>query len=717
MSGLRFSALKTVSSRRSKRAKLPRKKVSEYFGSHALGLVQMKRLLPAEIYDRLCVLIEEGKSLDIHTADAIAGAVRNWAIDQGATHYTHWFHPLTGATAEKHDAFFNHLQEIEVLESDALVQQEPDASSFPSGGIRSTFEARGYTAWDPSSPFFIWDTTLCIPTVFVSYRGEALDYKTPLLRSIQATSAAATQLCQHFDPSIKWVRSMVGWEQEFFVIDRALYQARPDLIMCNRTLFGHPPAKGQQLADHYFGSITPRVQEYLKALEVAAYQLGIPLRTRHNEVAPAQYEVAPMFEEAQIAADHNQLLKDIMEKIARDYDLQVLFHEKPFAQLNGSGKHCNWSLVTNTGTNLMRPEYRSPLFLIFFLLTLRGIHRHASLLRASCASYGNDYRLGAQEAPPAIVSVFVGDQIHQIISELASSKDFGHHLKEQSMLSLGIGQIAQLPQDNTDRNRTSPIAFTGNKFELRSVGAEANISLAITTLNTLIAEEATLFAKRLRGMPKDSKKQSAFLEPIMSEYAKEVQPILFNGNGYSEEWIKEAARRGLPELRTTPMALKTYTQRARTALFERHKVFSPRELKSRYHIQLEKYVKKVEIEAQLTQDMIGSHIIPVSIRYQNMLLENLRGLKEAGFSRSPMRKTLKRLDALISTLIEESSSMEEVIYRIKRMSTPLEQAQAYAEQIVLHYFPILRSTVDALELIVDDEQWPLVKYRELLFLK
>ena len=717
MRSLRFSALQAASSRKTKRTRLSRAKVSDYFGSHALGLAQMRHLLPSEAYDRLRSLIAQGQPLDLQTADVVAAAVRNWAIERGATHYTHWFHPLTGATAEKHDAFFDSTQNVELLKSNALVQQEPDASSFPSGGIRSTFEARGYTAWDPSSPFFIWDTTLCIPTIFVSYTGDALDYKAPLLKSIQEISSAATKLCRYFDPQIEWVRAVVGWEQEFFVVDRALYQARPDLMMCGRTLFGRPPAKGQQLADHYFGSITPRVLEYLKALEVAAYRLGIPLCTRHNEVAPSQYEVAPMFEEAQIAADHNQLLKDVMEKIAREHDLQVLFHEKPFAHLNGNGKHCNWSLLTNQGTNLMQPQYQNPLFLIFFLLTLRGIYRNASLLRASISSYANDYRLGAHEAPPAIISVFVGEQFQQILRELTHNKPLQDHFKEKSMLSLGIHQIAQIPQDNTDRNRTSPIAFTGNKFEFRSVGAEANISHAMTTLNTLLADEAVTLCQKLEQMPTKHADRQAFLAPILSEYAKEVQPILFNGNGYSSEWVEEANKRGLPHLKTTPEALRIYTTKDAENLFSRHQIFTPKELESRYQTELEKYIKKIDIEIHLSQDLISNHIIPTSIQYQNTLLQNLRSLKEAGIQKTPLNQILHQLHDLISTLIEESNAMEEALHKIRAISDPQTQAEAYADRIAMYYFPSLRSAVDALELIVDDELWPLVKYRELLFFK
>lgn len=717
MKALRFSALQAVSTRRRRRTRLPRRKVSDYFGSHALGLAQMKHLLPSEMYEQLSAAIEKNCPIDAQTAAAVAAAVRAWAIDKGATHYTHWFHPLTGATAEKHDAFFDHIQGIEVLKSSALVQQEPDASSFPSGGIRSTFEARGYTAWDPSSPFFIWDTTLCIPTVFVSYTGDALDYKAPLLKSMQAISRSAATLCRYFDAKVKYVKPVVGWEQEFFIVDRALYQARPDLIMCGRTLFGHPPARGQQLADHYFGSISPRVMEYLKALEIAAYQLGIPLRTRHNEVAPAQYEVAPMFEEAQIAADHNQLLRDIMEKIAREHDLQVLFHEKPFAQLNGSGKHCNWSLITDTGQNLLQPQDNNLLFLIFFLLTIRGVHRYADLLRASIASYGNDCRLGAHEAPPAIISVFVGKQLSQVIHDLATHKRLQSGHKKKSMLALGIDQIPHIPQDNTDRNRTSPFAFTGNKFEFRAVGAEANISNPLTILNTIVADEAQIFAEKLKDMPKDKdlSQPQAFLAELLSVYAQEVQPIIFDGDGYSPAWTQEAEKRGLPNLKSTPEALEIYTKKDTKILLT--KVLSAKEIASRYEIQLENYIKKAEIEAQLIRDLIGNHIIPTALQYQNTILSNLSQLKAIGIEKKPMLSIQKQLQDLISVLLEELSAMEEDMQQVAGLSNTLTQAKAYVTHIQARYFASLRAAVDELELIVDDEEWPLVKYRELLFLR
>ena len=718
MKSLRFSALQVVSSRRCRRTRLPKKKVSDYFGSHALGLVQMKYLLPSEMYARLCDATAKSRPLDEEAADAVAAALRVWAIEKGVTHYTHWFHPLTGATAEKHDTFFDSKRGIETLQSSALVQQEPDASSLPSGGIRSTFEARGYTAWDPSSPFFIWDTTLCIPTIFVSYTGDALDHKTPLLKSIQAVSSAATKLCKYFDEKVQQIRPMVGWEQEFFVVDRALYHARPDLVMCGRTLFGHPPARGQQLEDHYFGSISSRIMEYLKALEVAAFQLGIPLRTRHNEVAPAQYEVAPMFEEAQIAADHNQLLRDVMEKIARNHDLYVLFHEKPFAGLNGSGKHCNWSLITDTGQNLMQPDTKSPLFLIFFLITLRGILRHADLLRASTSSYGNDFRLGGNEAPPAIMSVFVGTQLSRVIEELAKGKDVrkDRHT-EKSLLLLGVDQTPHILQDNTDRNRTSPFAFTGNKFELRAVGAEANISESITVLNALMAEESSIFAEHLKKMPSESSRQQLFLTELLCRYAQEVRPIVFDGDGYSKTWPTEAKRRGLSNLKNTVDTLEAYTRKSSEQLYVNQKILSSKEIASRYKIRLVNYIRKAEIEARLMCDLIGNHIVPTAVQYQNKLLENLLNLRKIGVEKSSVMHIVKRLSELLSLLLEDMRSLQEELQRIEQLPDTKDQAKACAEKICANYFGSLRTAVDELETIVDDEQWPLVKYRELLFLR
>ena len=718
MKNLRFSALQAVTSRRCKRTRLPKEKISSYFGSHALGLVHMKPLLPAEVYTRLCASREEGRPLDVEAAEAVAAAVRAWAIEKGVTHYTHWFHPLTDATAEKHDTFFDSRRSIEVLQSSELIQQEPDASSLPSGGIRSTFEARGYTAWDPSSPFFIWGTTLCIPTLFVSYTGDALDYKTPLLKSIQAVSSSSAALCRHFNKRVRRVSPMVGWEQEFFVVDRALYHARPDLIMCGRTLFGHPPARGQQLEDHYFGSISPRIMEYLKALELAALRLGIPLRTRHNEVAPSQYEVAPMFEEAQIAADHNQLLRDIMEKIAREYDLCVLFHEKPFAGLNGSGKHCNWSLITDTGQNLVQPDTQGPLFLIFFLITLRGMLRHADLLRASAASYGNDFRLGGNEAPPAIMSVFVGSQLSRVIEELAKGKGLhtGQH-KEKSTLSLGVDQTPHILQDNTDRNRTSPFAFTGNKFELRSVGAEANISESITVLNALVAEEASIFSKQIKNMPSSEAAQNAFLTELLGRYAQEVRPIIFDGDGYSESWPEEAKKRGLSNLKNTTEALEAYTRKPTKTLYVTQKILTQKEIESRYKIRLVNYIRKVEIEAKLMCDLIGSHVIPTAVRYQSKLLDNILKLKAVSIEKSPVMRIVKRIQELLCLLSEDLTSLQEELLRTEQLSSIELQAKAYTKDIRERYFDSLRSAVDELETIVDDEEWPLVKYRELLFLR
>ena len=716
MIDLRTSALQTVSKRRVRRTILEKKTISEYFGSDTLTVLQMKALLPLETYEKVTQIGKDKAPLDKQTANAVADLVRDWAISKGATHYSHWFHPLTGSTAEKHDCFFDHRSKIETLTSRALIQQEPDASSFPSGGIRSTFEARGYTAWACSSPFFIWHTTLCVPTIFVAYTGEALDEKTPLLRSIQSVSHQAANLCRYFDEKVARVHPMVGWEQEYFLVDRALYQARPDLLICGRTLFGHPPAKGQQLEDHYFGSIAPRVMEYMKAFEQAAYRLGIPLQTRHNEVAPAQYEVASMFEEAQIAADHNQLLRDVMEKIALEHDLQVLFQEKPFAGLNGSGKHCNWSLMTNTGINLLQPN-ENVLFLIFLLLVLRGVYRHSDILRASIASYGNDLRLGAQEAPPTIISVFIGEPLERVITTVAEMGNLEHKHLEKSLFSLGIDQIPSLSKDTTDRNRTSPFAFTGNKFEFRAVGAEGNISAPITALNTLIAKECRLFSKQLVKMPTEKEAQHIFLAKLLSQYAKEVQPIIFNGDGYLPEWQKEAKKRRLPDAKTTPEALEIYTQKSTALFFGEAHILSEKELISRYEIELSKYIKKVNIEAQLVCNLVGNHIIPATVDYQNKLLDNVIKLKQVGIEKAAIKGIIQEINSLIDLLLSQIEELKVIIQQIHTLSDPLSRAKALSEKVCDQHFVDVRKIVDKLELLVDNQAWPLVKYRELLFLR
>ena len=727
MSNSRHLGLSIVAGRQLKRG--PRHpdgaQVSSYFGSHTLGLSEMEDLLPALAYKQLCEMTAAGKQLDEGLANAVAHSVREWAMSLGATHYTHWFHPLTGATAEKHDAFYDHLREIETLDGALLVQQEPDASSFPTGGIRSTFEARGYTAWDPLTSFFVWDTALCIPTVFVSYTGEALDYRAPLLKSMQALGHAATRFAQVFDPAIQSVKPMVGWEQEFFLLDRALYQSRPDLMMSGRTIFGASPARGQQLEDHYFGSIPPRVMHFFKDLERVAYRLGIPLRTRHNEVSPAQYELASMYEEAQVAADHNQILRDIMPRVARDHNLQVLFHEKPFAGLNGSGKHCNWSLMADTGTQLMSPHSGDELFfLASILLTLRGVMRHGNLIRASVASYANDFRMGVHEAPPSIVSVYMGKHLSDILMRLAeqgvidmdtSAKQLA---KEEKKLSLGIEQIADISKHSTDRNRTSPFAFTGNKFELRAVGSDANIANPLTVLNALFAEQATEFVENIQDIGTNTRATRAKVMACLADYAKEVQPIIFNGDGYAKEWKKEAVQRKLPELKSTPEALAVYAkEKAIEHLFSSQGIFTKRELASRQEIRLKNYLRKVEIEVRLMQDIVQTAIIPAAWKHQNVLLENLRlraDMKQPVASSVSLRTT-KRIEDLIHAMHDELEALSNAMDKARVASDLQEQANSYARQVIGVHYPLLRQAVDKLESLLDDELWPLTKYHELLF--
>ena len=722
MENFRFIALRSLNTHDKNHASSHHsKKISDYFGSDALDIEDMESLLPGDIFQKLYVATKKSHSITKDIADAVATAVKSWAMHRGATHYTHWFHPLTDTTAEKHDTFFHSLKSVEVLESSALIQQEPDASSFPSGGIRSTFEARGYTAWSPASPFFIWDTTLCIPTVFISYTGDALDYKAPLLKSMQSINSASRRLLKHLNKPTQRVKTSIGWEQEFFLIDRALYKARPDVIMGGRTVFGHAPARGQQLLDHYFGSIPSRVMEFLKDLEEKAYRLGIPLRTRHNEVAPAQYELAPMFEDAHIAADHNQLLRDIMHKIARQHNLKVLFHEKPFDKLNGSGKHCNWSLLTEEGVNLVKPSQRSAdhlCFFSFFLIVMRAVQRHADLLRASVATYSNDLRLGGHEAPPAIISVFVGSQLSKIISQIARSKKIStrNHVKE--LLQLGIDQMPEISKDNTDRNRTSPFAFTGNKFEFRAVGSEANISDAITVLNSIVADEIHTFCDHIeKKEEKSSKKAHDIIYEQLTVYAKEVQQVLFDGDGYGEAWEKEAQKRGLSNTRHTPKALEAYLTPQTMKMFERQSIYSQKEIHARHEIKLEMYNKKLEIEAHLMLDLCMSHIIPATVHYQNALLQHAHHLQQMDLP-NPMHNLLKDMNHHLKELFFQTQSMKEDLTRFeKTLSNAKEKAFAYVDNIKNRYFHIIREHVDALELIVDDKYWPLVKYRELLFLR
>lgn len=720
MAFLRFSALNLVQSRKKIDVSVPSRKISDYFGELTFGLTQMRSSLSQEIFARVEHAIENRKRIDAETADAVAAAVRVWAMDRGVTHYTHWFQPLTGATAEKHDAFFDPTSRLEQLRGGELVQQEPDASSFPNGGIRSTFEARGYTAWDPSSPMFIYGSTLCIPTIFVAFTGEALDYKAPLMKALDTVDKASTKVCRLFDRNIGKVNAMLGWEQEYFVVDKALYDARPDLVLGGRTVFGHNPARGQQLDDHYFGAIPGRVYDFMKEFEIEAHRLGIPLRTRHNEVAPGQYEAAPMFGPVNVASDQNQLLKDLMHRIAEKHYFKVLFHEKPFAGLNGSGKHNNWSLVTDSGINLLQPTNSARenlLFLIFLVTTIKAVYEYADLLRASIASAGNDFRLGANEAPPAIISVFLGSTLTSVLNELEQNGNVKIEKGDNLYMKLGIDQIPEIILDNTDRNRTSPFAFTGNKFEFRAVGSDANVSNPMTVLNVIVAEQLNDFYKRVSKMINKGEDKRLAAIDVLREYIKTSKKIRFEGDGYSEEWIREAEKRKLSNVKDTPRALDFYTTEDSIKLFERHKVLTRIEVEARHEIMLENYIKKIQIESRVMGDLAHNHIIPTSIAYQNKLIRNASGLKELGINAGEIIKTIEEISKHISNLRKQVHDMVEERKRINKIEDTRERAIAYCDQIKVKYFEDIRYAADKLELFVDDEDWPLVKYRELLFLK
>ncbi len=727
MATLRFRALDLVNQRETTQVSIPEGKISDYFGSNVFNTKTMQSLLPSEVYKQVIQVIESGEKISTSLADSVASAMKTWAMSKGATHYTHWFQPLTGTTAEKHDSFFELDGElaIEKFRASALVQQEPDASSFPNGGIRNTFEARGYTAWDPSSPAFIIEInetkTLCIPTIFVSYTGEALDFKAPLLKALSAIDKAAVDVCDFFDKDVTKVIATLGAEQEYFLVDEALFNARPDLVMAGRSVFGHTPAKGQQLEDHYFGSIPPRVRAYMIDFETEALKLGIPLRTRHNEVAPGQFECAPQFGELNLSVDHNSLLMDIMSKVASKHKLKVLFHEKPFAGINGSGKHCNWSLGTNTGKNLLSPGRRPKdnlVFLTFFVNTIRAVYEHADLLRASIASASNDHRLGANEAPPAIISVFLGSQLSAVLDALEQNTDVIEK-GDNMYLKLGIDKIPEILLDNTDRNRTSPFAFTGNKFEFRAVGSSANPAQALVVLNTIVANQLIHFKNSVNAeIEKGVKKEVAIIN-ILKEYIKESKAIRFEGNGYSQEWVDEAEKRGLNNFKTTPQALKAYMSPKTVDLFVKMGIYNERELHARYDIYLEEYVKKVQIESRVMGDLALNHVIPTAIHYQNKLIANVKGLKEIGLGEEYYASTLnsiKEISNHISDILKNVDAMVEARKVANNIEDTYDRAVAYCDD-VRNYFEPIRYAVDKLELMVDDEDWPLLKYRELLFLK
>ncbi len=731
MSSLRFKALEMLSFKdfRKDNAVTVPAKLSELFCQNVFSEETMREYLTKEAFTSIQNAIKRGTKIQRDVADQIAVAMKDWALSKGVTHYTHWFQPLTGSTAEKHDSFFTPFESdraIERFSGGMLIQQEPDASSFPNGGIRNTFEARGYTAWDPTSPAFIMGTTLCIPSIFISYTGETLDYKAPLLRALHAVDEAATDICKsYFDKNVTKVSPTLGWEQEYFLVDSALYQSRPDLVITGKTLLGHSPAKGQQLDDHYFGSIPTRVMNFMKELEIECMKLGIPVTTRHNEVAPNQFELAPMFEEVNVAVDHNSLLMDIMARVAHKHHFHILFHEKPFAGVNGSGKHNNWSLATDTGENLLMPG-RNPKknlqFLTFFVNTLKAVHDYADLLRASIASASNDHRLGANEAPPAIISAFIGTQLFSVLEELEKVTDGKLSPEEKTELKLNVvGKIPEILLDNTDRNRTSPFAFTGNKFEIRAVGSSANCAEVMTVMNSIVAKQLQSFKVEVDNLilEKGLKKDEAIFN-ILREYIKVSKNIMFEGDGYSEEWAEEAAQRGLNNLKTTPEALKKELDKKFVDLYEELGIYTHREIEARNEIKLEKYSTVIAIEGTVLADIARNHIIPCALNYQNRLIENVKGLKEI-FGDKEFRNLAKEQMNMITEISEhvsiikvEADALLAAIRNAKSIENPQESAEQFCNDVKPR-FEKIRDASDTLEMVVDDELWPMTKYRELLF--
>lgn len=726
MSTLRFHAIKESLAYKSIHVE-EKERRSDLFGVNVFNENTMRQYLTKDAFKGVMNAISHGKKIDRSIADQVSSSMKDWALSKGVTHYTHWFQPLTGATAEKHDAFFETIgsgMAIEKFGGDQLVQQEPDASSFPSGGIRNTFEARGYTAWDPTSPAFIYGTTLCIPTIFVAYTGEALDYKTPLLRALHAVDDAATAICKYFDKNVKKVTSSLGWEQEYFLVDKMLAASRPDITLTGRTLLGHSSAKGQQLDDHYFGSIPNRALNFMRELETECMLLGIPVKTRHNEVAPNQFELAPIYEEANLAVDHNSLLMDIMGRVASRHNFKVLLHEKPFAGINGSGKHNNWSLSTDTGVNLLGPG-KTPMsnlqFLTFFINTIKAVHENEALLRAAIASASNDHRLGANEAPPAIISVFIGEQLTKVLEELEGVTKGKLSPKEKTELKLNVvGKIPDVLLDNTDRNRTSPFAFTGNKFEFRAVGSTANCGKPMTILNTIVAKQLKDFKVEVDTLidKKDLKKDEAIFN-VLREYIKATKAILFEGNGYGEAWETEAKKRGLSNNKTTPEALKAKISKKTIALFEEMKVMSKIETEARYEIDMEAYSLHIQIEGRVLGDIARNHIVPTAVKYQNILIENVRGLKEI-FDKKFESVAKEQINLIedISKHIEGINANVTMMINERRTANAIEdiekKAHTYCNK-VKPLFDDIRYHCDKLELLVDDEIWPLTKYRELLF--
>lgn len=729
MAIFRIKALSEALSHKPYYLEPPSNLISNYFGSNVFDKVKMKKYLTSEAFKHVMEAIEKGTRIDRSIAEQVAAGMQAWATEKGVTHYTHWFQPLTEGTAEKHDTFLDISDEgipIENFSGKALAQQEPDASSFPSGGIRSTFEARGYTAWDPSSPAFIVGRTLCIPSIFVSYTGEALDHKTPLLKALHVLDKAATEVCQMFDKNVSKVIATLGWEQEFFLVDEALFNARPDLVLTERTLMGHAAAKDQQLEDHYFGSIPERVQAFFYELEIECYKLGIPLKTKHNEVAPNQFEVAPIFEECNLAVDHNVLLMDIIRRVARHHNFRVLLHEKPFKGINGSGKHNNWSLMTNTGVNLLSPGKNPKTnlqFLTFLVNIIKAVYNHSNLLKASIASAGNAHRLGANEAPPAIISVFIGEQLTQILDQIEQFvTDKKMTPDEKTELKLNIIKVPKILLDNTDRNRTSPFAFTGNKFEFRAVGSSANCSSAMTVLNLAVAEQLIQFKKDVEELEKKGTKTDEAIFQVLKKYITESKPIRFEGNNYSDEWKEEARRRGLSDLADVPLIYDYYLDEKAKDLFIKLGVMTEKEILARTNVKWETYAKKVQIESRVLGDLAINHIIPVAVEYQTKLLENVKGLKEVFGDEefkvlaSERLKLIKEIGDHITEIKRKVNAMVEERKKANKIEDEREKAIAYSKN-VFPYLDDIRKHIDELELIIDDELWPLPKYRELLFIR
>ncbi|HCN85022.1 MAG TPA: glutamine synthetase type III [Sphingobacteriaceae bacterium] len=725
MSNLRFQALNAVLTRTIPDVKQPSTKISDFFGANVFNKKTMREYLSKEAYQSVISSIDLGEPINRDVAEQVATAMKSWAISKGVTHYTHWFQPLTGTTAEKHDSFFEPTGSdgsgIEKFSGEALAQQEPDASSFPNGGIRSTFEARGYTAWDPSSPAFLMGKTLCIPTVFISYTGEALDYKAPLLKALNVMDKAAVAVAQYFDKNIEKINASLGIEQEYFLVDLALFNARPDMYLTGRTLFGHMSAKNQQLEDHYFGSIPERVLAFMQDFETEALLLGIPLKTRHNEVAPSQFECAPLYEEINLAIDHNQLVMDLMDRVAKRHNFKCLLHEKPYAGINGSGKHNNWSMITNTGKNLLAPG-KTPksnlMFLTFFVNTIRAVFEYSDLLRASIASVNNDHRLGANEAPPAIISIFLGSQLNDVLDEIETSR-VTKKMKEETTLWTNIPKIPQILLDNTDRNRTSPFAFTGNKFEFRAVGSSANSADPMTILNLIVADQLNKFKAEVDKLIKKGEKKDVALMTVLKRYIKESKAIRFEGNGYSDEWTAEAEKRGLSNIKTTPKALDVLLSDKTRKLFADTGVFSVREAHARHEILLENYQKKLQIEARVMGELVNNLITPTAITYQTGLIENVKGLKDIGLAADTYKAQLDIITKISEHVNFIKTNVTKMIDERKKANViedARDRAIAYDEKVKSYFDPI-RYHVDKLEQLVDDAKWPLPKFRELLFIK